>query len=229
MRSAAAELAGSRDADVLVVTLDGLELDEGVSGPLRQAVEAHRLLTTGGGRAQASARAVEILGEVRARVAGWPLESEGFEALEPGLRRMYRRGRREYRALRKSADTEGLHEWRKRAKELWYDHQLLAFMWKPVMDSVADEAHELSDRLGDDHDLALLLEWAGEHAEVAPELAEAVAGRRAALQAEAFELGARLYADRPRVFIDRLERWWEAAAAEQAAQSPVSTSSAPAG
>ena len=229
LRSAAAELAGSRDADVLVVTLDGLELDEGVSGPLRQAVEAHRLLTTGGGRAQASARAVEILGEVRARVTGWPLESEGFDALEPGLRRMYRRGRREYRALRRSADTEGLHEWRKRAKELWYDHQLLAFVWTPVMETVADEAHDLSDRLGDDHDLALLLEWAGEHAEVAPELAQAVAARRAVLQADAFDLGARLYADRPRVFIDRLDRWWEAAAAEQAAQSPVSTSSAPAG
>jgi CHAD domain-containing protein len=162
-------------------------------------------------------------------VANWPLEHDGFEALEPGLRRMYRRGRRDYRALREEASVEGLHEWRKRAKELWYHHSLLEFVWKPVMSSVGDQAHDLSDRLGDDHDLALLLAWAQEHAEAPLPLVQAVASRRAALQADAFDLGARLYADRPRVFIGRLERWWEAAVAEQPGQSPVRTSSAAAG
>ncbi len=228
-RAAAAELAGTRDADVLVATLDALELGDAVAGPLRRALEAQRLQTSVGGRGQAGAAAVEILRGARERVAHWPLETDGFEALEPGLRRMYRRGRREYRALRKEPTVEGLHEWRKRAKELWYDHTLLAFIWKPVMNSLADEAHELSDRLGDDHDLALLLEWAHEHAEATPELVEAVESRRAALQADAFEMGARLYADRPRVFIGRLQRYWATAVAEQAAQRPVSTSSAAAG
>jgi CHAD domain-containing protein len=228
-RTAAAQLAGTRDADVLVATLDGLELDDAVAGSLRRALEAQRLQTSVGGRGQAGAAAVEMLREARERVADWPLETDGFDALEPGLRRMYRRGRREYRALRKEATVEGLHEWRKRAKELWYDHALLAFIWKPVMNSIADEAHELSDRLGDDHDLALLLEWAHEHAVAPAELVEAVERRRAALQADAFEMGARLYADRPRVFIDRLQRYWGTALAEQAAQRPVSTSSAAAG
>jgi CHAD domain-containing protein len=228
-RSAAAELAGTRDADVMVATLDDLDLDDAVAGPLRRALEAHRLSTTGGGREQAGARAVEMLSEARARVVDWPLERDSFEALEPGLRRMYRRGRREYRALREEPSVEGLHEWRKRAKELWYDHLLLEFVWEPVMTSVADQAHELSDRLGDDHDLALLLAWAREHAEAPPELVELVESRRLALQADAFDLGARLYADRPRVFIDRLERWWDASVAEQAEQSPVRTSSAAAG
>ena len=228
-RAAAAELAGTRDADVLVATLDGLELGDAVAGPLRRALEAQRLQTSVGGRGQAGAAAVEILRGARERLADWPFETDGFEALEPGLRRMYRRGRREYRALRKEPTVEGLHEWRKRAKELWYDHTLLAFIWKPVMNSLADEAHELSDRLGDDHDLALLLEWAHEHAEAPPELVEAVESRRAALQADAFEMGARLYADRPRVFIGRLQRYWATAVAEQAAQTPVSTSSAAAG
>ena len=40
--------------------------------------------------------------------------------------------------------------------------------------------------------------------------------RRAELQQQALELGARLYADRTKVFIRRLERLWEAAR-EQAA------------
>ena len=151
-----------------------------------------------------------MLSEARARVVDWPLEDDSFAALEPGLRRMYRRGRREWRALQKNPSVEGLHEWRKRAKELWYDHELLRELWKPVMKAVGDEAHELSDRLGDDHDLAVCLQWSRDHAEPAPELVEAVERRRSDLQAEAFELGARLYADRPKVFLRRLERLYEA-------------------
>jgi CHAD domain-containing protein len=224
-RDAAAELSGVRDADVMLATLEGLELEEPVSGPLRQALEAHRLRTGGGSRKQAASQVIAILEEARARVGDWPLERDDFEALRPGLRRMYKRGRREFRALREEPTVEGLHEWRKRSKELWYDHTLLRSLWKPVMDAVGDEAHALSDRLGDDHDLAMLVAWAQEHTEPEPELVEAVERRRAELQRDAFELGARLYADRPKVFMRRLELLWEASR-EQAAQSPVKTSSA---
>jgi CHAD domain-containing protein len=224
-RDAAAALSGVRDADVMLVTLEKLELDEAVSGPLRQALEAHRLRTGGGGRDQASAEAIEILSQARARVVDWPLEDDSFDAIEPGLRRMYRSGRREWRAMRKEPTIEGLHEWRKRTKELWYDHELLRPLWKPVMKAVAGEAHDLSDLLGDDHDLAVLLEWAQEHADPAPELVEAGDARRRELQEQALELGARLYADRTKVFVRRLERLWESSR-EQAAQSPVKTSSA---
>ena len=111
-----------------------------MSGPLRQALEAHRVRTGGGGRQQAAGEAIEMLSEARARVVDWPLEDDSFAALEPGLRRMYRRGRREWRALQKNPSVEGLHEWRKRAKELWYDHELLRELWKPVMKAVGDEA-----------------------------------------------------------------------------------------
>jgi CHAD domain-containing protein len=210
LRDAAAALAGLRDADVMVSTLDGLELDERVAGPVRQALEAHRLRTGGGSRERAGAEAVDLLGAMRTRIDDWPLENDSFEALEPGLRRMYRRGRREWRAMRSEPSVEGLHEWRKRAKELWYHHELLRPLWKPVMKAVGDEAHELSDRLGDDHDLAVLLEWARQHADPAPELVEAVESRRRQLEDEAFDRGARLYADRPKVFIRRLEHLYEA-------------------
>ena len=218
-RDAAAALSGVRDADVMLATLEKLELDEAVSGPLRQALEAHRLRTSGGGREQAAAEAVEVLSEARARIVDWPLDDDSFDALEPGLRRMYRNGRRDWRAMRKERTTEGLHEWRKRTKELWYDHELLRSVWKPVMKAVASEAHELSDRLGDDHDLAILLDWAERHAEPTPELVEAVERRRAELQEEAFELGAQLYADRPKVFIRRLERLYDASREREAVRT----------
>lgn len=212
LRDAAAELAGRRDADVMVATLDGLGLGDAHTGPLRRALESHRLRSGAGETGSASARPIAMLGEVRLAVTDWPLEqAAGFQALAPGLERMYRRGRREFGEARETPTVEALHEWRKRVKELWYDHQVLDFVWPPLMAAVAAEAHELSDRLGDDHDLAVLLAWAQEHANPSAELVLTVEERREALQAEALGLGARLYADRPRAFMRRLERLWDAA------------------
>jgi CHAD domain-containing protein len=210
-RDAGRELSGVRDADVMLATLDSLGLPAKETGPLRQALEAHRLRTAAGGGEQAAAGAIAILEPARARVERWPLESDGFEGLRQGLRRIYRRGRRDFRTARTEPTAENLHEWRKRTKDLWYHLTLLEEAWPPVMLALADEAHELSDRLGDDHDLAVLLDWAREHADAA--VIEATVGeRRQALQREAFDFGERLYADKPKVFVGRLERWWDASA-----------------
>jgi CHAD domain-containing protein len=220
-RDAARELAGLRDADVMLATLGALEkrypeeFPDGAAGGLRQALEAHRLRTAAGARGPASEAAIEMLNQARTRVSDWPLEHDGFEALEDGLRRTYRRGRRDWRAAGKDPSSEHLHEWRKRVKELWYHCSLLEESWKPVMKALADESHELSDRLGDDHDLAVLLAWANEHAD-GGELEAAVAKRRRELQADAFAYGARLYADKPGAFAQRMERWWDASARARA-------------
>jgi CHAD domain-containing protein len=211
-RDAARELAGLRDADVMLATLDRLEAG---TGPLRQALEAHRIRTAGGAHGPASGAATAMLEEARERVAGWPLEGDGFAE---GLLRSYRRGRRAWRTARKEPSTENLHEWRKRVKDLWYHLSLLEEAWKPVMTALSDEAHELSDRLGDDHDLAVLLEWASEHAPDSADLEPLVAGRRRELQHDAFVLGARLYADKPRAFVGRVERWWQASARAASAE-----------
>ncbi len=150
-------------------------------------------------------------------MADWPLERDGFEPLADGLRRTYRRGRRGWRAAAAEPSVENLHEWRKRVKDLWYHYSILEETWKPVMSALADETHELSERLGDDHDLAVLLAWAQEHA--AAELEELellVARRRGELQADAMAYGARLYADKPGAFVERIERWWQSAGAARA-------------
>jgi CHAD domain-containing protein len=230
-RDAARELAGVRDADVMLATLTGLEeryqadLPADAAGGLRQALEAHRVSTAAGTRGQASEAAIEMLKQARARVPDWPLERDGFDAVEDGLRRIYRRGRRDWRAADKEPSTEHLHEWRKRVKDLWYHCSILQETWKPVMKALADEAHELSDRLGDDHDLAVLLAWAHEHAtsldgmDRVHAFEAVVRSRREELQAEAFAYGARLYADKPGVFAERMERWWRASAGTARAEA----------
>ncbi len=78
------------------------------------------------------------------------------------------------------------------------------------MAAVADEAHELSNLLGDDHDLAALAAWARANADAPPELFEAIDRRQAALEEEALALGSRLYAEKPRAYRARLERLWDA-------------------
>jgi CHAD domain-containing protein len=228
-RDAGQQLSGVRDADVMLATLADLEerypdelgpADTGPAGDLRQALEAHRIRTSGGARAQLAEEAVRLLKRVRRRVGSWPLEHDGFEAVEDGLRRSYKRGRRDYRAALEEPSAEHLHEWRKRVKDLWYHLDILRDTWKPVMKALAKEAHELSDRLGDDHDLAVLLAWAEEHESSAAQALRApVERRRAELQADAFTIGARLYADKPGRFVRRLEGWWDASAGARQAQA----------
>jgi CHAD domain-containing protein len=212
-RDAGRELAAARDSDVMLDTLMTLDIPAGPGWELRKAIQAHRARNGAAGRSAAAAGVVAMLREARGRVDDWPLERDSFAALHDGLERTYRRGRRDFKAVRANPSVEGLHEWRKRAKELWYHHTLLRSLWPPVMEAVGDEAHELADRLGDDHDLVVLADWIREHTDAGPEFFEAVDRRRAELQADAMKLGARLYADKPKDYVRRLRRLWEASPA----------------
>jgi CHAD domain-containing protein len=212
-RDAARELAGTRDSDVMLETLGSLDLPSGLGWELSKAIQAERASDGAVDRQSAARGAIAILTEARERVGGWPLENDSFDALAGGLRRTYKRGRGDFEAARAEPATEALHEWRKRVKELWYHHTLLRELWPPVMEAVGDDAHELSDRLGDDHDLAVLGGWLAERAPSDAPVFEALDARREALQADAFELGARLYADKPSAYVKRLERLWTSGAA----------------
>jgi CHAD domain-containing protein len=210
-RDAGRELAAARDSDVMLDTLKALDIPDGLGWDLRKAIQAHRARNGDGGRHAAAAGVVAMLREARGRVDNWPLEHDSFGALHDGLKRTYRRGRRDFKAAEANPSVEALHEWRKRVKDLWYHHTLLRPLWPPVMEAVGDQAHELADRLGDDHDLAMLADWIRDHTEAAPEFFDAVDRRRAELQADAMALGARLYADKPSAYVRRLRHLWKAA------------------
>jgi CHAD domain-containing protein len=209
-RDAARQLAGARDADVMLATLKALELPDGLGWELRKRIQDGHSEQRSEGREAAARGAVAILEEARGRIDDWPLERDSFAALSEGLERTYRRGRREFKEARAEAGTAALHEWRKRVKQLWYHASLLRCAWPPVVAAFAGEAHELSDRLGDDHDLAMLAGWVAEHVGHEPELVDAVESRRTQLQSEAFALGGRLYAEKPSAYVGRIERLWDA-------------------
>jgi CHAD domain-containing protein len=223
-RDTARQLAGVRDADVMILTLSDLEKRygelPGAARRLRPALVAHRFRVAAGSTRPAVQTAIDTLNEARARIDDWPLHSDGFEALEAGLRRGYRRGRRAWQAAEELPTPENMHEWRKRVKDLWYHLTLLEDAWRPVMTALADEAHELSDRLGDEHDVSVLIEWAHRHASALNGTDPILRGfdvigasRRRDLQEEAFAYAARLYTDKPSRFVARVEGWWAATVA----------------
>src|SRR5918992_2085923 len=218
-RDAGRRLAGARDSQVLLETLDALTDRYPDEAPPERFERFKRTLVGQHGAAQRrlheDAAVAEVLGELRRareNVAEWQLEREGLDALAPGFRRIYRRGRRAYRTARQEPSTENLHELRKRAKYLWYAAQIVRGAAPKQMKRVARRAHELSNLIGEDHDLALLTQRSNERRDrfpddtAADELAALAERRRAELQREALELARRLFRNKPRKIVRPLER-----------------------
>jgi CHAD domain len=206
------------DSQVLLETLDALIDRHPDEAPPAQFEHFRRTLVGRHGAAQRRLHqgdaVAEVLGELsraRARVGDWQLEREGIDALAPGFKRIYRRGRRAYRSARQEPSTENLHELRKRAKYLWYAAQIVRPAAPQKMKRIARRAHELSDLIGEDHDLALLAQRATERRDRFPDAATAdglaglVERRRAELQREALELARRLFRKKPRKVVRPLE------------------------
>lgn len=166
LREVAARLATQREADAAVEVAQWLETasseteGEQVAGVaelislLQEEAEAGR---TQGALSWAAARSVAIqLARTATWLEGLPSHGSGWDALEPGLRRQYARGRDALADLAEQPTADELHEWRKRVKDLWYHQRLLRRLWPDVQRPIVVAAEELSELLGTDHDLALL-------------------------------------------------------------------------
>jgi CHAD domain len=148
-----------------------------------------------------------------ARVDDWPLDDADWGAAHGGIARSYRRGRNAFDRADADPSTENLHELRKRVKDLWYHERLLKGAWPSVIGTQADEAHALSDLLGDDHDLAVLAErlWSEPSTDDTEAILELIEQRRGELLARIRPLARRVYAEKPKRFAGRLERYMRSA------------------
>jgi CHAD domain-containing protein len=137
VRDAGRRLAGARDAEVLLRTLDGLLERQPKLGRRRGVRRLRaRLRRERDGAAERALAAgaagggvlVELLA-LRMRIAAWQLDGgDGLDALAPALARIYGKGRRRmWRASRAGGRSRGrrLHEWRKRVKDLRYVAEML--------------------------------------------------------------------------------------------------------
>ena len=219
IRDAADVLAPIRDAQAVLATLDDLRE---VGGGLEPELERVRDIQAAAAEQAARdihrgdaliAHAREMLVDARKGVRRWQLP-DGFDAIGPGLARGYRRGRRELRAAVDRPTDEHVHEWRKSVKTLWYQMRLLEPAAPSAIAPVIGTLDRLGEGLGDDHDLAVLVErlaadphrYGGAlHAMRAIEIARA---EQAVLRGPAFRIGATIYAEKPTAFVARFERYW---------------------
>lgn len=209
-------LSASRDAEVKLETLNSLTEHEDTLPT--EAVEAWRAILERDRQAALNAgpaveESISLIEAGLEEIRGWELAGDRWQPVGAGLTRTYRRGRRAMKRANRSRAETDFHEWRKRAKDLWYELRLFSPAWPGPLEAAAGEAHELSEQLGDHHDLAVLREDLGERnlgeAETVA-LEAAIARRQEALAAAAFPLGRRLYAESPKDFSRRLRRYWKA-------------------
>ena len=214
VRDAARELSSLRDAQALVVTFDALIAADGrlLDGPVlatrralvQRARDADAAVSAADPRIT---RALELLDDVAGAVDGWSADESDIAG---GLTKTYGRARRALAAAQQDPTDEGLHEWRKRVKYSWYHVRLLAPSAPSVLDPLDARFHDLSDVLGDDHDLAVLrrqlVDEPDDHggAGEVDRLVALIADRRADLLRRAIGLGSRLLVEEPEVYSARL-------------------------
>jgi CHAD domain-containing protein len=228
-RAIAQRLSGARDGEVLIDTLEELERrigdDLGAAATQRlhdRLADDHvRAVAALGGDGDLAVTARRPLDEARARAGRWTLRPGDFGAVEPGLKRIYRQGRKRLRAARAEPTPEHLHDLRKRAKDLWHASELLRAAHPKRMKRLGRDAHALADLLGDHHDLSVLREYAEANPQLFSDMAaretvlDALDERRETLQRRALKLGRKLYKRRPKRFVKDIARGWDARAASQ--------------
>ena len=222
-RDAAGRLATMRDTEALIEAYDKL-MDRFEGQVERRAFASVRRALT--------MRQQQILDEevdLEERIAAfeaemqdaldhlesWKFKAGGFKAVAGGLEKTYRRGRKAMAAAYEEPTSERFHEWRKRVKYHWYHTRLLQPVWEPLMGKRRKALSELSDLLGDDHDLAVFRDTVtteprgfGSERDVQVFLG-LIDRRRAELQAQARPLGERLYAEPPEALRKRVRHYWK--------------------
>lgn len=220
LRDAARPLSEIRDAKILVEAFDGLvgtsarRRNNGLH-TVREMLIANqaRVRRRVYRRKDPLESTADALRSVRKRAHRWPVGRHGWSALGPGVRRVYRAGRKVFAEARRSPSDERLHEWRKQAKYLWHQIEMMEPIAPAQLHRLGRQLHRLSDHLGNDHDLAILKQrLARARARVPRTAVEAVSRlierRRKELRAKALRLGEQLYRRRPRVFSRKLRDRW---------------------
>jgi len=158
------------------------------------------------------------------RSTGFSLDREGFAAVRGGLKKTYKRARDAMAHAYAEPSVERFHEWRKRVKYHRYHTRLLREIWPAIMRRRRNELKRLSDRLGDDHDLAVLratltgeTDRFGQPRDQQALLA-LIDRRRKEFQAWSHPLGQRLFAEKPKRHADRFAHIWQAWRAERQLQ-----------
>ena len=212
LAAAGRKIAPLRDVHVQLHTLGRLRA---ATGPVARKTERslRRRQDAFMRKIPALRRAVrQMLSASREIIASWPTDRATPRSLAAGLKRIYKRGRIALKAARQKPSPQSLHEWRKQAKILGHGLALIERLGPRKAGAMIKRTEQLCQALGDDHDLFLVLqalrrEDAAHPARDFPRLSNRIEARRARLQKRAFQLGRKIFGEKPGPFQRRLQGW----------------------
>lgn len=227
LREVARKLGPARDAAVLRRTFDALAaqpgtgLGTGVFDDFRQHLATReRLLESEvdeavrGGTLGFLDQNSRWVPSTVGSYANRPAIPDTFDAISPGIKQVYRRGRKRMDAALANPSIMAFHLWRNSVRYLRYQIDLISGSSTYLASEVAPSLAELAVGLGTEHDLAVLSELVSTRPDLIPNesnlrlLLSLLEQRRLDLQAALEPIGKRIYSEQPRDFVDSLRVAW---------------------
>ena len=221
LRNTARKLAPLRDFAVTKSTLKLVAVQSGHAfkneiNTLSRELEADYIET-----ANKLFKERNILGEVEddiLKVSELPkqlkLEHEDFRLFFGGLAQVYGRGRERLRQTLRDPSIQNFHDLRKRVKYLWHIHQILRRSWPRMFNLMSKTLEETSEKLGNEHDLAILSQYVTNRYESVQKIEEFnpllhyIDALRETLRTDILSLAFYLYAEKPADFTRRMQKYW---------------------
>jgi CHAD domain-containing protein len=220
-RDLAHALTGARNAQSALDALGdlekhGLALSPRAIAGLRERIEEiARTAEITTLNADMRARLGNALATAEATVERWPLHLVTFDQVADRLTRFYRDVRRRIPADWSAADSEELHQLRKRVVIHRYQMDIVEPLWPRFGKMWTGEAQRLRDRLGHHQDMLMLESMTAPRQPLArwrSRLVDGIAERRAAHVAGSARIAARLLVEKPGTFRRRLAAMWRVGA-----------------
>jgi len=221
LRKASGQLSELRNATAILEVFDHLELKGQKGSRIRQGLVRRKH------RADRQAhiddmltRVADSLQAVEKRVKEWPLKTDGFEAIRPGLKKTFRQAKQGLAYARKHQAPEDFHDWRKRLKNHWYHVRLLESLWTDVMVGYEKSLKDVETWLGDDHNLVVLREALlsdDEFRDMSKDVEsclDLIEKYQKQLRDSALSEGERIYDEKPGQYTARMKHLWSAWQAE---------------
>jgi CHAD domain-containing protein len=216
MRKAAQTMSSIRDSHVRVQTIKKLttrraptafdRIQAALTTRLRQATEKAE-------DEDWSKQAASEMEHALCRLDDWPLKQVTTKSLQSGVKAAYKKARRALAVARRDPTDASLHELRKRVKDLWYHLRLLRGNRPAPIAALTKQLRDLGQKLGDDHDLGMLLAARADNPlpkrEDWKKLEKAVASRRPRLQRAALRLASKTLIRKPAAFTDFVVGRWK--------------------
>lgn len=214
LRDVARKLSQRRDSDVTLETIEKLEAHFGTSAidalkPMRVHVAATAPASQAAVAADGMRDIREALAKEGKRLRKAALHGRGMAPVIAGIAQTYRDGRKALKRAFATPTDESIHELRKAVQAHWRHMALLSRCWPDAFAARVIVARDLSQLLGDDHDLAVLKQLAASVAE--PDrvaILDVCARRQMQLRHDVRYLAVQLYAEKPAMFADRISIYW---------------------